>query len=131
MKYICKICGKEFRKLDNLTRFLTFAKKPVMKVFSSEDDFFVVCKDDLKLIANKIESISEEKHAFLEHKAWLRKEANRIEIAKKIYFNCKCYQKKIKNLKKLGDEVYDLMCEKCWEKLADADKILKKVKRIN
>lgn len=131
MKYICKICGKEFRELDNLTRFLTFAKDRSKKVFSSEDDFFVVCKEDLKLIANKIESISEEKHAFLEHKAWLRKEANRIEIAKRIYSNCKCFSKKIKNLEKLGAEVYDLMCEACWEKLGNADKILKKIKQIN
>lgn len=59
--------------------------------------------------------VRDNKEEYLEHQLWLKKEEKLLSIAKKIYSKCKC-SKKSKDIAKLNDEVYDLMCEHCWEK---------------
>lgn len=114
MKYVCKVCGKEFNRNENLGEYLIFPTNETKNVFDSEKDYFVICKDDMKKILGRLADIVKNKESYTEHFLWFKKEEALLEIAKKIYSRCKCYDKNIRNLDKLGDKIYDLMCEDCW-----------------
>ena len=122
--YKCKICGKGFSKSDNLKKFIVFCRDKNKRVYD-EETCFVICRKDLKVITDKLEDIFLNSKSYKEHYDWHQREKELLKIAKKIYSKCDCKDKKV-NLNKLGDEVYDLMCEECWEKFSEEKVKLKK-----
>lgn len=57
-----------------------------------------------------------------EHEKWATKEKILLEKAKEIYRKCNaCYNPRI-DLNSIGDELYDIMCEECWEKFRKEEK---------
>ncbi len=55
------------------------------------------------------------KEAKKEHEIWRLKQKKLLGIAKKIYLSCKNKHEKI-YLEKINNQIYDLMCENCWDK---------------
>jgi len=69
-----------------------------------------------------------------EHEKWVKKEKAMLKKAKEIYNKCNaCFNPNI-DLDSVGDGIYDLMCEECWEKFRKEEKkineqlICKKIK---
>ncbi len=65
-----------------------------------------------------------DKQAYKEHSEWHKKQKELLKIAKNIYKKCSCGGKN-KNLNKIGDKIYDLMCKTCWDKFEQERKKLK------
>ena len=115
-EYKCNICGKEFNKLDKLKKFVVFCRDKNKRVYDDKN-CFVICKDDLEIITGKLKDVFLNVKSYKEHYDWYKKEEKLLKIAKDIYNKCDCKNKKI-DLNKIDDEVYDLMCEECWDKFS-------------
>ena len=101
----CIICKKEFKNQDKFVNFFNFEK---------ENKEFFICKKDMKIILAKMKDLVLDPESYNEHIFWSKKEKVLLEIAKKIYINCKNNHKKV-DINKIGDKIYDLMCENCWD----------------
>jgi len=102
---ICIICKKEFKNQDKFINFFNFEK---------ENKKFFICKEDIKIILTKMKDLVLDPEPYKEHISWNKKEKALLKIAKRIYINCKNKHKKV-DMKKIGDKIYDLMCEDCWD----------------
>ena len=100
----CVICKREFNRSGKFIEFFEFYNK---------NKVFMICRADLKMIVDKIKEMVIEPESYREHINWNLREKNLSEVARKIYKECKNKHKKI-DIKKIGDKIYDLMCEDCW-----------------
>lgn len=101
----CIICKREFKNKERFINFFDFEKgnKP-----------FFICREDIKIILTKMKDLVLDPEPYKKHILWGEKEKELLEIAKKIYINCKNKHKKV-SMNKIGDKIYDLMCEDCWD----------------
>jgi len=111
----CTICKRE---LNNHEKYSDYYE------FNRADNNFIICKEDLKIIMVKIKQMAFEPQPYKEHAEWHLKEKKLLKVAKDIYTNCKNNHEKI-NFKKERANIYDLMCEDCWNSFKREERKLK------
>ena len=110
MKVNCVACGNEFDSLDSLASFVKIPKN---------NGFFILCKDDLKRVVEKLLDMRSDQKAYMEHKEWYLKQKKLLKLAKQIFKKCHCKGKFSEDeIDSMDEEIYDRMCEECWKRFS-------------